>query len=325
MTTKSALWSDNLRLPCLDPAGSQELLGLLEAEAIRSNRPIPFQSKHVPSLKRNVWYALRRPIDKSRTGFLCVWPEKQSCVYISGDPPNKRFPIPRIAALDLRVDPQFYKSGFTVFEATLSPVARALLVEDVVVWKGRDVTPDTFTERWLLAKQWIEHYCIVPQGQLTLDLAPWSALTSIKPEGIWEFIEDDVRKRRLVWICRDQAEPEGGKPDGGKAEGGKAEGGKADGGKADGGKAEVPIKKVVAVATRPAAAGPDQWDLAAADGSALGRALVRTMQVSTELRTIKHNTVRLEVKWNTAFKKWEAVQITTSSASPMGDFTAASE
>lgn len=317
MTTKNALWSDNLRLPCLDQVGAQTLLGLLEAEAIRSNRPIPFQSKHVPSLKRNVWYALKRPVDKSRTGLLCVWPEKQSCVYISGDPPNKRFPIPRIAALDLRIDPQFYKSGFTVFEATLSPIARTLLVEDVVVWKGRDVTPDTFTERWLLAKQWIEHYCIAPPGQLTLDLAPWSPLASVKPDGVWEFIEDDVRKRRLSWICRDldQAEPVVTQTEPVQSNTHALS------------EVTVPVvgSKVVAVATRPAAAGPDQWDLTSSDGTALGRALVRTMHVSTELRTIKHNTVRLEVKWNTAFKKWEAVQITTSPASPMGNFTAASQ
>jgi len=317
MTTKNALWSDNLRLPCLDQVGAQTLLGLLEAEAIRSNRPIPFQSKHVPSLKRNVWYALKRPVDKSRSGLLCVWPEKQSCVYISGDPANKRFPIPRIAALDLRVDPQFYKSGFTVFEATLSPVARTLLVEDVVVWKGRDVTHDTFTERWLLAKQWIEHYCIVPPGQLTLDLAPWSPLASVKPDGVWEFIEDDVRKRRIMWICRDQdqAEPVVTQTEPVQSNTQALS------------EVTVPIvgSKIVAVATRPAAAGPDQWDLTSSDGTALGRALVRTMHVSTELRTIKHNTVRLEVKWNTAFKKWEAVQITTSPASPMVNFTAASQ
>lgn len=317
MTTKSALWSDNLRLPCLDQVGAQMLLGLLEAESIRSKRPIPFQSKHVPSLKRNVWYALKRPVDKSRSGLLCVWPEKQSCVYISGDPPNKRFPISRIAALDLRIDPQFYKSGFTVFEATLSPVARTLLVEDVVVWKGRDVTPDTFTERWLLAKQWIEHYCIAPPGQLTLDLAPWSPLTFVKPEGVWEFIEDDVRKRRLSWICRDQgqAEPEVIQTEPVQSNTYALS------------EVTVPVvgSKIVAVATRPAAAGPDQWDLTSSDGTALGRALVRTMHVSTELRTIKHNTVRLEVKWSTAFKKWEAVQITTSPASPMVNFTAASQ
>lgn len=303
MTTKSQVWSENLRLPCLDPAGVQEILGLLEAQAVRpgQQRPIPFQSKHVPSLKRNVWFALKRPVDKSRTGYLCIWPEKQSCVYISGDPPNKRFPVPRIAALNLRIDPQFYTAGFTVFEATLTVTDRMIRVEDVLLWKGRDLSAETFSARWLLAKQWIDHYCICEPGPLALDLAAWTNMASVKPGGSWEFVEDEVRKRRLLWISRDSEEDVAEAPEVAPEVVPTV--------------VEVKTTKLVAIAIRPAAAGPDQWDLTASDGTSLGRALIRTLQISSTLRTLKQSTVRLEVVWNTAFKKWEAVQITTAPAS----------
>jgi hypothetical protein len=304
----------------------QEILGLLEAQAIRpgQHKPIPFQSKHVPSLKRNVWFALKRPVDKSRTGYLCIWPEKQSCVYISGDPPNKRYPVPRIAALNLRIDPQFYNAGFTVFEATLISSDRTLHIEDVLLWKGRDLLAETFSARWLLAKQWIEHYCICEPGPLTLDLAGWISLSNVKPGGSWEFIEDDVRKRRLLWITR-MTEPDPVQTTPEQVQ--EVQAVQAVPEQVQTGKTVQTVKAVktvkpslVAVATRPAAAGPDQWDLTTSDGTSLGRALVRTLQMSTALRGLKHPTTRLEVIWNSAFNKWEAVQITMAVACHSGQF-----
>jgi hypothetical protein len=78
---------------------------------------------------------------------------------------------------------------------------------------------------------------------------------------------------------------------------------------------------LVAVATR--AAGPDQWSLAAADGAALGRALIRTLAVSTELRASKMATVRVEVEWRPEFSKWEILGLTTDLAAHSTTFAAA--
>jgi hypothetical protein len=63
------------------------------------------------------------------------------------------------------------------------------------------------------------------------------------------------------------------------------------------------VGPLVAIATR--SSGPDQWTLTSAEGVSLGRALIRTLAVSSALRSAKTDTVRLEVEWNGVFKKWE--------------------
>jgi hypothetical protein len=60
---------------------------------------------------------------------------------------------------------------------------------------------------------------------------------------------------------------------------------------------------LIAVATRDT--GPEQWQLAASDGVSLGRALIRRLAVSTMLRSVKGDTVRVLVEWVPSFKKWE--------------------
>jgi len=263
------------------------------------SNPIPFQSKQLPSLKRDVWFALQRPIDRSKTGVLCIIPEKQLCIFVSGDQPSKKFPTSRVAIINIRVDPQFYETGKpTVIEATLSGRERILWIEDVCQWKGRVLEAESFSERWSLAKQWLDHYCMFDADKLgiTIEMAPWTRLTDMKPEGIWELMPDEPRKRRVRWMSKEKTEikvPE---------------------------KVEIPksnsntkLMTPIAVATR-VISGPDQWDLTTADGISLGRALIRSMQISTALRSSK-NVVRVEVEWQSGFKKWEAKKLTQDSPS----------
>jgi len=287
---KNQVWSDTLRLPCV---ANHESVKLIDGLSPPSN-PIPFQSKHLPSLKRNVWFALKRPIDRSKTGVLCILPEKQLCIFVSGEQPSKKFPTPRVAIITIRVDPQFFEAGKpTVIEATLSGRDRKLWIEDVCQWKGRIMETETFGQRWSLAKQWLDNHCIFDADKLgfSIELAPWTRLMDMRPEGVWELMPDEARQRRLRWICKDKPEY------------------------------DIPVPVViaqkkgtpVAIATR-CISGPDQWDLTTADGITLGRALIRSMQISTALRSSK-NIVRIEVEWQPGFKKWEAKKITQDSPS----------
>jgi hypothetical protein len=279
---RSQLWGDTLRLPCfITPPPTL----LAEVAALRQS-PIPFQSKHLPALKRDVWFALRRPADRSRTGLLCIWPAQKCCVYVSGDH------VPRVALLRLRVDPQFMADGvgLTVFAATLSPASRRLWIEDVVMWKGSRVE-ETFKARWCMAAQWLEHYCILDErllGGIEVALARWSPLADVKPEGVWILQADDVGRRGLLWIANTRAE-KGAEP-------------------------PVSPRPTVTAPTLEAGAlvarasrepGPDQWSLSAADNAALGRALIRRLDVSTALRSVTGSSCLVEVEWNSAFKKWE--------------------
>jgi hypothetical protein len=300
LTLRQQNWGDDLRLPT--SMNTSELAGLFAAVDPIRKPSVPFQSKHLTALKRNTWYALRRPADRSRSGLLCIWPELSACFYING---------PRVAVMRLRVDPQFFATGTgpTVFAATLSAGSRKLWIEDVLAWKGRNVwAEEGFAARWLLATQWLEHYCIVEPrllGGLDVEIAPWAALDSIAPEGVWELMGDQPAQRRLLWIANHTAPPVVEPParhatithvhDGGP---------------------------LTAVATRDPT-GPDQWALASSDGVVLGRALIRKLRISSELREIKGPSVRVHVAWVAQFNKWEIIGHSEIHASHSSFFEAA--
>jgi hypothetical protein len=281
---------DDLRLPCF--MGNVDAL-LQSVDSFR-NVTIPFQSKHVPALKRNMWFALKRPADRSRSGLLCVWKEQKCCVYLPSD--NKRKPI----LLRLRVDPQFFAAGLTVFVATMSSKSRRLWIEDALLWKGRNVfEEESFTSRMGLVSQWIGHYCIADArliGGLEMEAAAWTSLSAVTPDGIWEFQQDEVNRRPLLWIPNHRSiEPAAAVIEHIPAE----EGG-------DGG-------AVIAIGTK--GAGPDQWNLTSSDGVSYGMALIRKLSISTALRALTTNVVRLEVGWVAGFNKWEVRSLSTDHAS----------
>lgn len=294
LTLKPQGWGEAVRLPtCVEPGEIRELLAELE---FIQKPSLPFQSKHLTALKRNTWFALQRPADRSRTGLLCVWPRGGGCFYVSGSGSAAKH---RVAVLRLRVEPEFLErdAGLTVFAATLSPVSRTLWIEDVLHWKGRSLwDEDVFSTRQLRAAQWLEHYCIQDArllGGLTVELAPWGAIDAVRPEGAWELQGDGLHQRRLLWIAGAAAAPvkeEAPAP----------------------APSSAPAGPLVAVATREP--GPEQWMLSAADGVSLGRALVRTLAVSTELRTVTGAVSRVLVSWNTVFSKWEVTGIAAAGA-----------
>jgi hypothetical protein len=296
-------WGDDLRLPSLLTAPTT-LLGQLEQYRKIS---LPLQSKHLPSLKRNSWFALRRPADKSRTGLIVLWPENSCCIFLPAEQPaGHRRPPPAAALLRLRVDPQFFApdAGITVFAATLSAAARRLWVEDVFLWKGRDLmATEPFHTRLRLAAQWLEHYCMLDArllGGLEMELAAWAPLDTVEPEGAWELLQaDSPGARRLFWLARRRAVAATVAPDTIQYVPAAPH-------------APTPSGPPVAVATRES--GPDQWSLSSADGVSLGRALIRTMQMSTAMRQNKTNAVRVVVEWIGSFGKWEIKELAPAGA-----------
>jgi len=282
-------WADDLRLPCLTDHGVANTL----AETFRdlANHPVPFQSKHLPALKRNVWFALRRPRCRSRSGLLCILPAHNACLYISGEVTGKR-PAPRVALLRLRLDPTFLSAGVgnTVFTATLSAADRCLFIEDVLLWKGRRLSEETFQTRWRLICQWIEHYCLLDSrllGGIDIKAAEWQSLTSIVPEGVWELQSDEGGRRRLLWIANNDAPAEVISYEGPSVP-----------------HLDLPPQAPDVFAVRESG-GPDQWTLERSDGSKLGSALIRRLAVSTALRSATGARVSVEVAWSDDFSKWE--------------------
>lgn len=297
-TVKVQTWGDDLRIPCFINAA--ETTGLLmELEPLR--RPTnPFQSKHLPALKRNKWFVMRRGVE--RAGLVVVWPEQKCCIYISGDPVTPKKPMTRVALLRIRIDPQFLANGagLTVFAARLSSASRRLIIEDTLVWKGRYVVnEETFTSRWKLAVQWIEHYCLLDPRLLSgieIEMAKWLPLEKLKPEATWELQSDEPGRNRYFWIANH----------------------------ADSFSTPSPGPQVVAqapildadplIANAARDVGPEQWLLSAGDGTSLGRALIRTLAVSERLRSSKTPKIHVEVQWNPTFSKWEIKAVSESLA-----------
>jgi hypothetical protein len=221
------------------------------------------------------------------------------------------------------VDPQFFApgTGLTVFAASLSAAARRLWVEDTLIWKGRHVSNDeTFTTRFRMASQWLEHYCILDSrlvSGIEVEMARWESLDCVAPTGVWELLQaDEAGRRRLLWIANHTDAPllnttpsaVNTVPAAVTAVAAVAAVPKLDGG------------PLIAVATREA--GPDQWGLTSADGVTLGKALIRTLGVSSAMRSLKVSTVRVEVAWNSTFQKWEIREISTGLASHSANFDA---
>jgi hypothetical protein len=323
-TLRQQNWGDDLRLPtAMETAEFADLFAAVDP--IRKPS-VPFQSKHLTALKRNTWYVLKRPADRSRSGLLCIWPARSACVYIGsggGGPAAK----PRVAIMRLRIDPQFFgaDTGLTVFAATLSAGARKLWIEDVLAWKGRNVwAEETFSARWLLATQWLEHYCIAEPrllGGLDVEVAPWAPLDSVTPEGVWELQGDqNGGQRRLLWIANHGPSDSAGGSDSPLKRSAAPK------------PAPEPAPAVIthvhdggpltAVATRDTT-GPDQWALASSDGVSLGRALIRKLRISSELREIKGPSTRVHVVWVAQFNKWEIVGHSEAHASHSSFFEAA--
>jgi hypothetical protein len=300
---KNQMWRDDLRLPCLvNPADTAAIVA--ELDSLRKPPP-PFQSKHLPALKRNKWFVLKR--GRERRGLVVVWPQQQCCIYISGDAPGKRQGV-RVALLRIRVDPTFLSegAGLTVFAATLSAETRTLMFEDALIWKGRPVlSEEPFTKRWRLVVQWIEHYCILDArllGGLDIRATTWEPLAALRPTGSWFIQSDDIGRGALVWsVHHKELIPS---PPRRLLTASVEE------------TIQAPTLEesgpLVAVATRDS--GPEQWSLASSDGVSLGRALIRRLAVSQGLRSAKANVVRVLVEWASQFKKWEIIGTTDLSA-----------
>jgi hypothetical protein len=309
-TLRPQVWGDNLRLPTFMNAAG-ELRPLMEALEPYHRPHHPFQSKQLPSLKRDLWYVLKRPEDRSRTGLLCIWPAGNCCIFVGHK---------KTVLLRLRIDPTLLTAdaGLTVFAATLSSRDRALTIEDTILWRGAPAQDKSFTERFTQANQWLEHYCIADPrllGGVQVKMAAWGPLDTIlraergaEPGGVWDFQPNDARRPRLLWISNAKGPSIPSTPVMNAAIPAPVE----------------PISLVLdssgpLVAQAKKETGPEQWSLWSSDGVSLGRALIRRLEIGASLRSVA-TTSPVEVAWSPTFNKWEIVAISLAAPKPQGFF-----
>jgi hypothetical protein len=198
-------------------------------------------------------------------------------------------------------------------EATLSARDRRLTIEDVCQWKGKIVNDEPFMNRFTLAKQWLDHYCI-PGPDLQMELAQWSPLTSVRPDGVWELM-DHIGRQRLRWICKSQDQTHDTKIAGITTASGLSGLSGLTG--LSGLSGLTALTALTALATKNI--GPDQWDLSTSDGTPLGRGLIRSMEISSMMRG-NTQPCKVEVKWVSSFKKWEILKLSQESLNTRENF-----
>jgi len=273
--------SNGLRLPVLtEPGDTHNVYDWLASWSLgprdttwRFNNPL--LDANVGDLRTGTWYSALRPGDSSRSGYLCVCPRLKAVVYAEQSAGGKS-KFPRVFLLRMRVDPAIYETAGIVFAATLVPSEKAIIVEDMLMYKGfASFYKAGFSDRWLTTQTCLQEDVWADEdllGGLKIRLRSIKPLAEVAELGISEIIPEEAGRRRFIWIGRAQ---EDAFPMAATA----AATGTAT--------AIVPMLETkepddIAIATK--GAFPDQYFLTRPDGSKMGMAIVQDPGVSKDMR-----------------------------------------
>jgi len=176
----------------------------------------------------------------------------------------------------MRVDPAIYETAGIVFAATLVPSEKAIIVEDMLMYKGfASFYKAPFSQRWQTTQTCLQEDVWADEdllGGLKIRLRTIKPLAEVAELGISEIIPEEAGRRRFLWIGRAQ---EDAFPMAASA----AATGTAT--------ASVPMLETkepdnIAIATK--GAFPDQYFLTQPDGSKIGMAIVQDPGVSKDMR-----------------------------------------
>lgn len=248
------------------------------------------QTREAEQLLRGKWFLHRRPGDGTRTGYLCIYPEKSAVLYVEGLSRN-----PRIALLRIRVDPYMWSTGGQVLAATFSPVERTIYLEDYLFRNGVNVwSTQTYTTRFETMQQFLDEELLVDEklmNGIKIECTSLDVLGTSLNSGVWEFIPDAPAKRRLLWINQMI--------------------------RAESQVSETPIQEKyigerIARAQPAESNAPDQYDLFAEKGESLGLAVIRGLALSKLMRQATADVpgaCSVQVDWIAAFGRWEVKSI----------------
>ncbi len=280
--------SNGLRLPVLTEQGdTQNVYDWLASWSLgprdttwRFNNPL--QDANVADIGKGTWYSSLRPGDSSRSGFLCVCPRLKAVVYAEQDKPTAgKSKWQRVFVLRMRVDPAIYETEGIVFAATLVPSEKAIIVEDMLMYKGfASFYKAGFSKRWETTQKSLQEDVWADEdlmGGLKIRLRTIVPLAEAAELGISEIIPEEAGRRRYLWIGRAQEAPV-----------------------AVVSPASITVAEPVpqpqddvAIATK--GAFPDQYFLSRIDGTKMGMAIVQDPGVSKEMRVKSKNNPQFRV------------------------------
>jgi hypothetical protein len=199
--------------------------------------------------------------------------------------------VPPIAAkvqplrLRLRISDAVLRDG-AVFSAYLTrETPRRLVLEDILVWQGRDVWSSMpFHERWSsLMKQFVGSEFRVDEmlAGCKVELASYVSLSALEDPGekaVVEIVPDAPRNKRLIWMPASAAPPPAIEGD------------------------------ATYTARKEAGMGPDVYAVYRGEVR-LGLALVRTLAISKALRLSGKSAIPIKAVHNKVFDKYEVLEV----------------
>ena len=321
-----------------DPSVKQELFGWMAAHEYGPQSSwrfaTPLDSRKLSVLKSGKLYASKRP-GPARSGYLCFYPKMKVAVFVEDAdrrPNQEKQQTPRTAVLRMRHSPSIYNNGGSIFAATLAVSDSTLWLEDVLVYEGvNQWKNDPFTSRWETLKKWYQHDWSEDQAlQRGLAIKPRQIVSldafKSEPGEIWEFLPEEADRRRFVWKDKRlntvvlSSYPQKPKPE--RVHTGKTQTQQQAPVQQ---KVSEPTKKGIldtyfpslpvandgslyAIAKKDSTGGPDVFGLYSSDGTYLGIAVIRKMQISLQIR--KYNDkVTVKVEWNSSVDRWEITEV----------------
>jgi hypothetical protein len=184
----------------------------------------------------------------------------------------------------MRVDPAVWETEGIVFAATLVPSEKAIIVEDILMYKGfASFFKSGFSKRWESTQKSLQEDVWADEdlmGGLKVRLRTIVPLAQTAELGVSEIIPEEAGRRRYLWIGR--AQETAASP---------CEAGAAP---APSVTVEQPQPKDdTAIATK--GAFPDQYFLSRIDGTKMGMAIVQDPGVSKEMRVKSKNNPQFRV------------------------------
>jgi hypothetical protein len=254
-------------------------------------------------LKRGAFFVLE---NEARTdpGFLIMLPQKP--VIFMSTRSGKDGRKPPAWTLRMRVDQSLGEGGGTVVIATLDKVQHILRLEDVWIWKGKNLyETETFTKRRGTLKAFIESHWI-PDARLmggiktvVANPKPLASLATISDTSCFsiDLIPDAPNRRRFTFQLQETKYVKLQEPPLPPTQSVKPLA-----------PVQPTVKKVSANAVRVEGV-PDVYDLFTKEGLPLSRAAVQQLTLSQALHAYKASTIPVQAEWKSEFGRYEILSV----------------
>lgn len=255
-------------------------------------------------IKKGTFFSLENE-SKSDPGFLLFLP-KQPPVFMMTRPSGRDKKIPAWV-LRMRVDITLGEGGGTLMIATLDKIQHTLRLEDVWIWKGKDIfNEQTFSQRrgfmrTFVEESWTPDARLMGGIQVTIaNPKPLASLVSVSDCFSIDLIPELPGKRRFWFPLEIQAAGPAQTAPRVK---------------------EVPLfrtnepvihydrkLRVKAIAI-PLESLPDVYDLFLEDNTPIGRAAVQQLALSKELNSAKLKRIPVLAEWQADFGRYQIVSL----------------